>query len=151
MTPQTDALVQDRSLTAAGWAQLGNALSADGLASTEQRLASDVHWLMARVRQGDPSAAELCLELVLIMVEQLHALRKDKPTAFDDLVRWQIRWPGLLSRHPFYDDQSVPPANLGADFPVTIDKAAIRNPEHDVTQVALHLVFFLHRLRTALW
>ena len=106
--------------------------------------------LWDEIGRGSVHAARRYLEVLTVMVERLHQMATTSPKVFHELQRWHLRWPGLLSNHPYYARYSVPPKNLGHRYPFPIDQSCRWDPSSDISQVAIHLILYLHRLREAL-
>jgi hypothetical protein len=103
-----------------------------------------------KAKQGDPVAAERFLSLVMLLIKKLDELGKSSPSTIAALQQWNIRWPRLVSNHPLYRTQAAPPDDLGGGYPFQISSSSRWNPESPITQVAVHLILYLARLRLAL-
>lgn len=106
--------------------------------------------LFLKAEQGDPTAAERFLSLVVLLIKKLDELEKSSPSTVATLQRWNIRWPRLVSNHPFYRAQAFPPEDLGSGYPFKVNPSCRWDPESPITQVAVHLILYLTRLRQAL-
>jgi hypothetical protein len=102
------------------------------------------------IRQGDVRAAQRYLEILTVLIEQLQHLEKDAPEAFHELLRWRIRWPAFLSKHPHYNNLGSLPAKLAHGYPFILDGACRWDPENDITRVAIHLLLYVYRMQLAL-
>ena len=106
--------------------------------------------LFLKAKHGDPIAAERLLSLVMLLIKKLDELEKLSPSTVKVLQNWNIRWPRLVSNHPFYRTQADPPEKLGSGYVVPISSSSRWDPESPIAQVALHLIQYLLRLRQAL-
>lgn len=106
--------------------------------------------LFLKAKHGDPIAAERFLSLVMLLIKKLDELGKSSPSTVEALQKWNIRWPRLVSNHPFYRTQADPPEKLGSGYVVPISSSSRWDPESPIAQVALHLIQYLLRLRQAL-
>lgn len=129
---------------------LGGGGASDHLAQPEHQIAVKAAELLQRARDGDVEAANRYVHVLILMIEQLQQLEKDAPDVYRKLPEWRLRWPALLSNHPYYAREGNLPETLSKGYQLTIDKSTRWKPDNDVTQVALQLVLYLHRLRLAL-
>lgn len=106
--------------------------------------------LFSKAKQGDPIAAERLLSLVILLTRMLDQLDGSPKSPLAELQKWNIRWPRLVSNHPFYRTDAAPPEKLGAGYPFQINSSSRWDPENPITQVAVHLIVYLTRLRQAL-
>jgi|GEM_PF-5616598 len=105
--------------------------------------------LFQKAKRGDPIAAERFLSLVMLLIKKLDELGKSSPSTAKALQKWNIRWPRLVSNHPFYRTQADPPQRLGSGYPFEIDSSTRWNPESPITRVAVHLILYVTRLQSA--
>ena len=153
-SPEIRSLVESKATAAGLWLQLAHHLHVEAvkngdsetaqsaLGDFEDRLTWQIGWLWSLVAGGDPGAPDLYLELLTGMIEQLR--RNEK--SFEPLMRLSLRWPALVSRHPFYARHNVPPEGLGSDFPFVAHEGSRWNPNSTLTLVAIHLLLYTHRL-----
>lgn len=153
-SPELSGLVEAKTKAAILWLQLahrlhedavkgGDSVSAESaLGDLEDRLTWQIGWLCRLVEAGDHGASDFYLELLTAMIE----LIRRNGASFEPLMRLSLRWPALVSRHPFYARHNIPPEGLGLDYPFAAHEGSRWTPDNPLTLVAIHLFLYTHRL-----
>jgi len=140
-------LIVNRDVASIEWLQLAHHVSNLDLTWVERRIGCDLRWLLDLLQKGNLEAGDLIIDIITVMIEQINHLEDRHPQAFTDLIRWKIRWPGLLCKHPFYQLHSKPPKGLAHGYPFEIHESKKWDPQSAVTQTAMHLLIYLYRLQ----
>lgn len=150
ISDESEALIRTRLNLFSAWAQLADRLLDDADIRAAERVRQDVQRLRQRLVEGKPEVGDLYFDLITTLVHQMNRLRETNEDLVDRMVRWRVRWPALTAGHPSFRRYDEPPESLGSGYPFRMDKGSRWQPQKDHDQVALHLAFFIHRLKKAL-
>lgn len=149
VSEESIALVKTRQNLAVAWNLLADQLLDDADTRAVERVRQDVQRLLKGMSEGREAVGDMYFDLITTLILQMNALRKSQAELVEKMVRWRVRWPSLTAAHPSYRLFDDPPESLGVGYPFRMDRGSRWQPGNDPCQVALHLAFFLHRLKRA--
>lgn len=149
VTEESLALVRTRLNLTHAWTLLADQLLEDAETRAVERIKQDVQRLLHSMEGGKEWVGDMYFDLITTLIHQMNNLRETKGEMVDRMVRWRVRWPALTATHPPFRRYQDPPKSLGSGYPFRMDGGSRWDPALDAGQVALHLAFFMHRLKQA--
>lgn len=149
VTTESVELVLNRLDMRPAWNLLADKLLENSEVRAVERIHQDVQRLVRGMCAGKQSLGEMYVDLIITLIHQLNNLGANQKPLVDKLASRRVRWPALTAAHPSYRLYENPPESLGAAYPFRMDKASRWRPDKHPDQVALHLAFFMHRLKQA--
>ena len=140
-------LVATKNVVASQWIRLYGHISEDVSTIPRLQLGVLVGRLFRQIKQGNHEAADLYLDLVMMMIHELNRLQETAPDIYRQLLCWRVRWPGILSNHPYFADHAMAPRELGHGYPFEVDPTCRWDPAMDSRYVAMRLIMYIQRLR----
>lgn len=149
VSEESMALVRTRLNMTCAWALLADRLLDDAASRAVERIQQDVQRLLQRMSEGKEEVGDMYFDLITTLIHQMNNLRETQGEMVDRMVRWRVRWPALTAAHPPFRRYQDPPKSLGSGYPFRMDSGSRWDPALDAGQVALHLAFFMDRLKQA--